>query len=251
MHDGPMLSPQGWWKPKETKTVMTQQRDIPPTGILQEWVAKLGLRHQGVLIAVIRGCDTVPKEDPSKDLSRALRGDILNTHCADPKQSVSFIEQCELEELARRLEAVRKNHDHLPHHFVMHIVHAIEILAYKHPDWYRANVYAKAYVQFCQHFHMNIETERDGCPSQRRRNDIRTAAGVLTVHLTDKDLATLQDMLNHAKVTLPLYVTLKRVVGILSLLENEHFIERYPRLAQVKAEAEQTLREARRILEED
>jgi hypothetical protein len=53
---------------------MIDKREIPPTGILQEWVARLGLRHQGVLVTAIRGCATMPKEDASV----SKRGELLN-----------------------------------------------------------------------------------------------------------------------------------------------------------------------------
>ncbi len=41
--------------------------------ILKPWTEKLGLRHQGVLMAIIRGCDNAPKEDPAKSLARCIQ----------------------------------------------------------------------------------------------------------------------------------------------------------------------------------
>ena len=37
---------------------------------------ELGLRHQGVLISAMRGCDTAPRSDPSKVIQRILRGAV-------------------------------------------------------------------------------------------------------------------------------------------------------------------------------
>lgn len=35
----------------------------PEGGVLRPWVRKLGLRHQGVIITALRGCDIANKED--------------------------------------------------------------------------------------------------------------------------------------------------------------------------------------------
>lgn len=134
------------------------QRRIPTTGVLQEWVAKLGLRHQGVLLTAIRGCDTAPREDDSKAFTRALRGVLLNTHCADPKDAVSFIEACPADELIGRANALRKNLDHYPHHFVMHVVHACEVIGYCHPDEVVRGAFQGIYGLFCRSLHVRPET---------------------------------------------------------------------------------------------
>lgn len=140
---------------------MNEIRKIPITGILQEWVAKLGLRHQGVLVSCIRGCDTAPKDgDPSKNLSRALRGMILNTHCANPQNAKSYIEYCTLSEITKRQDEFRKNTDHYPHHFIMHIIHASEIIGYKHPDSFMQEIWMNFYIKMCKSLHMNPETEK-------------------------------------------------------------------------------------------
>ena len=60
--------------------------------ILLPWVTELGLRHQGVLLSAIRGCDTAPRNDASKNLVRCLRAELLLPHCGDPRKSASFIE---------------------------------------------------------------------------------------------------------------------------------------------------------------
>lgn len=139
---------------------MDEKRPIPPTGILQEWVAKLGLRHQGVLLSIVRGCDTAPREDVSKSLIRAMRGDILNTHCADPTKAKSFIETCNADELGIRLYNFCKSMDHYPLHFVTHMMHACEVLAYYHPNDKKRHKYLRAYKEgFCKKFHVNPETK--------------------------------------------------------------------------------------------
>ncbi|QDT39751.1 hypothetical protein Pan189_41600 [Stratiformator vulcanicus] len=68
-------------------------------GILQDWVCRLGLRYQGVLLTVVRGCDTLPKDCDLKTLSRFLRYLILRPHCGDPRKSSSFIQFCLIRDL--------------------------------------------------------------------------------------------------------------------------------------------------------
>lgn len=123
--------------------------------VLQNWVMELGLRHQGVMLCAIRGCDTAPKDDPSKMLSRCLRQEILNAHVGDPAKSISFIELVDVDELGRRMKAFLKNCDHYPQHYVSHLMHAAEVVGYKKPSeqwlWF--------YQKLCNGFHLNPETE--------------------------------------------------------------------------------------------
>lgn len=135
-----------------------KQRKISPSGILQEWVTKLGLRQQGVLVTSIRGADTAPKNDSSKDFTRALRGIILNTHCENPQDARSFIECCDSRELERRFDAFCNDLDHYPHHFVMHLVHAVEVIAYCHSDTVIVAEWSRFYSRLCRGLHLNPET---------------------------------------------------------------------------------------------
>lgn len=122
--------------------------------VLQDWVMNLGLRHQGVLVSCIRGCDNVPKEDPSKALMRAMRGVILHSFNRQPSSFIDFVDGDVLRE---RMIAVLSSHDHYPVHYIMHVLHASEIIAYKSPEgadwlWF--------YMKLCKCFHMNPETEK-------------------------------------------------------------------------------------------
>jgi hypothetical protein len=127
--------------------------------ILQPWVQELGLRHQGALLTAIRGCDTVPKDDPSKLLVRCLREVILRAHCGDAARAKTFIELVDIEELERRFTLFRKNCDHYPHHYVMHLTHTIEIVGYKHPCPNVRLFWSQAYFSLCYGLHVNPETE--------------------------------------------------------------------------------------------
>lgn len=147
--------------------------------VLQDWVMDLGLRHQGILLTAVRGCDTAPKNDPSKDLTRVYRAMVLNSHNGDPRKAATFIELPDAQEVERRMLAFRKNLDHYPHHYVMHMMHAAQIIGYKRGN-IRTRLAADAtpgpltlgpnhriyddmwldlYLLMCKGLHVNPETE--------------------------------------------------------------------------------------------
>ncbi len=128
--------------------------------ILKPWVCELGLRHQGVLIAGVRGCDTAPKNDPSKLLARNIREAILIPHCGDSAKAVSFIEKSDDAALRERMTAFAKNLDHYPHHYVMHVIHVVGIIAYNMPwDDPQQSLWNSFYLNLCKGLHMNAETK--------------------------------------------------------------------------------------------
>jgi len=127
--------------------------------ILQDWVMRLGLRHQGVLVSAVRGCDDEPRNSPTKILTRCLRDAILEAHCGDNAKAATFMERVSDEELLRRMDMVRKDMDHLPHHFVMHMIHAVEIIGYKHPNQHVAGLWRQFYERLVRCLHLRPETE--------------------------------------------------------------------------------------------
>jgi hypothetical protein len=128
--------------------------------ILQEWVMELGLRHQGVLLGAIRGCDTVPKEDPAKHLVRCLRAEVLNAHCGDAAKAKTFMEGVTDAELRKRMDDFFKyGFDHYPNHYVIHFLHAAEILGYKHESIVRCGIWREFYLRFVKKLHLSPETE--------------------------------------------------------------------------------------------
>lgn len=129
--------------------------------VLQDWVMELGLRHQGVLLTAVRGCDTSPKEDASKALARCYRAAVLNAHCGDPRKARTFIEWVSNDALLWRMREVRKNCDHLPHHYLMHLIHAAQIVGLKHPDPQVAAPWAAFYADMVHGLHLSPETEAE------------------------------------------------------------------------------------------
>lgn len=127
--------------------------------IVQDWVQKLGLRHQGVLLTAVRGCDLLPREHVSKHLTRAFRADVLNAFVGDPKKSASFIEVVDHGKFTDLTVAVLRDLDVYPVHYLMHLTHAAEILAYKHPVQEIGDRWRIFYFGVCRKLHVNPETE--------------------------------------------------------------------------------------------
>lgn len=51
--------------------------------------------------------------------------------------------------------------DGIPHHFHMHLMHAVEILGYKHPDPVIRKWWNSVYLRFVNDMHLNPETEAE------------------------------------------------------------------------------------------
>jgi hypothetical protein len=129
--------------------------------VIQDWVATLGLRHQGVLLTGVRGCDSAPKDDPSKLFVRCFRATILNAHCGDPRRARTFIQEVDESELRQRFQDFRRNCDHYPHHYVAHLLHCCEVVGYKHPDSGVRQTWLGFYQTLCHGLHVTAETEEE------------------------------------------------------------------------------------------
>lgn len=119
--------------------------------ILQPWVTKLGLRHQGALLSCVRGCDGIGKKDPSKALIRAMRDWYLVSFNEKPS---SFIDKVSDFELGIRMEAFTNNFDHYPIHFVLHLMQGAAIIGYKRPS----DIWRIFYYTMCHRMHVDPET---------------------------------------------------------------------------------------------
>jgi len=103
--------------------------------IIQDWAAELGLRHQGVLVSAIRGCDGQLREDHSKHLVRFYRSCVLKAHCGHPKDAVSYMiwPDYQVNMTAWENEFFEGGMDHYPMHWLTHFMFAVEILGYHYP----------------------------------------------------------------------------------------------------------------------
>lgn len=144
--------------------------------VLQPWTENIPMMQQTVLLTAIRGPDGLPKYHPAKFLLRWYRRCVLlsamdGKALTDPvtKNGGSFTgpsldwtsaEGTPAWEVG--MDAIvgsyLKELDGVPHHFHMHLMHAIEIVGYKHPDLRIANWWQSVYVRMAHDLHLWPET---------------------------------------------------------------------------------------------
>jgi hypothetical protein len=133
--------------------------DITPTPVMRDWVSQLPLRHQGVLVTAIRGCDGAPKDDPSKALSCSIRRAIMNP--ADYRETTyerGFF-GFSASRMKKDIEQFLHSLDQYPLHYVTHLMHASEIIGYKHPNRNVCMFFNLVYRAMVKKFHLLPEQE--------------------------------------------------------------------------------------------
>lgn len=129
--------------------------------IMQPWTTEIGLRHQGVLVSAMRGCDDAIRHDQSKMAQRLLRGAILIPHAGRNVRPAAYIVIEPNEELwFETMHKFSASWDHYPNHYVMHFIHAAEIIGYFGPaaEPVFAARWHKWYETACHILHVNPET---------------------------------------------------------------------------------------------
>lgn len=141
-----------------------------PGCVLQDWVFGLPYMQQSVLLTAVRGCDQVPKEDPSKKVTRGVRRAFMKSARPNwPKRT--FLGEGDGEEkFYVAIKQFLSNLDHYPHHFLMHLAHAAQILGYKHPEEDVREMWNRFYLKFCDSLHTFPETCED---MDRRLSDMK------------------------------------------------------------------------------
>jgi len=140
--------------------------------VLQPWVCNLTFMQQSVLITACRGPDSLSKNHISKQLCRWMRRCFLYSAFekkvfTTPYQrgGGSFTGPCVATDdrgkicIDAALDQYLKSVDEVPHHFHLHLMHAAEILGYKHPYWPHRKWWNKVYVRIVKDAHLNPETE--------------------------------------------------------------------------------------------
>ncbi len=137
--------------------------------VLQPWVQELSLMQQTVLLTAIRGPDGLHKNHISKILLHWYRRCILIS-AFDGKAlqgpydegGGSFTGPCPKEmDMADIVTEYLSSLDEIPHHFQLHLMHAIEILGYKCPNLSTKAWWHKLYWRLVRDAHLNVELEDD------------------------------------------------------------------------------------------
>lgn len=133
--------------------------------VLQDWVMELPLREQGTLLTAVRGCDLAPKYAPDgsvmdtqeRRLTAWIRWAFMNP--ADPREvdiTGAFFQ-------SRPPEPFKASaFGHYPLHWVSHVMHALEVIAYRHPDKLGISLSAHVmYLRFVDMLHLKPEIRDD------------------------------------------------------------------------------------------
>ena len=133
---------------------MTFIRSVKYQNVLQYWVIEnCSLMMQGTLISAIRGCDGVIKEDISKKFTRAIRNVVLNNACLNLPNFITF------DVTEEDIKIFLKQPDHYPVHWLMHFIHATEVIAWMHNDISIRTWWMDLYLRLCDMLHLNPETK--------------------------------------------------------------------------------------------
>jgi len=134
--------------------------------VLQDWVCELTLQQQTALITAVRGPDGLPKDHISKKVLTFLRRCVLREAFTgktidDPYTAGggSFMKPWPANTpaftvFAEYLSAT----DEVPLHFHMHLVHAAEIIGYKHPSSIISAVWRRFYELAINDLHLEPES---------------------------------------------------------------------------------------------
>lgn len=125
--------------------------------VLQDWVMNLGLREQGTLLTCIRGCDLVPKfplDSPERTLTAFVRYAVMvpfDVREVDSEPGCFMQSKISDDFRASSL-------GHYPHHWVMHLMHALQIIGYRSPYSIVQSQARKTYYKIISSMHVNAET---------------------------------------------------------------------------------------------
>ena len=131
--------------------------------VLQDWVIELPLRFQGTLLTAVRGCDDEPKQwnrtgvaySPGRRLTAFIRYCFMNP--ADPREVGREEGAFFMPDPPSPFKA--SEFGHLPQHWYSHVMHALEIIGYHHPDLRLAGEATILYLQMVKNLHLNPESE--------------------------------------------------------------------------------------------
>lgn len=144
--------------------------------VMQVWTQDLSMMQQTVLLTAIRGPDGLPKYGSVKMLLRWYRrcvllsamdgralldpietngGSFTGPSLIAPYTNYGEWESPMMELVSEYLRTL----DAIPHHFQLHLMHAIEILGYKHPTDRIREFWNAVYFRLVRDMHLNPESE--------------------------------------------------------------------------------------------
>jgi len=162
-----------------------------PTPVQQDWVLRIPLMQQTVLLTAIRGPDGVRKNHPVKCLLRWFRRSVLlsamdGKSFVDPFEkgggsftgpftralAAEYLGEREVNHhlaarpnswsLFNKMPGVYLDHvDELPHHFQLHFMHAAQIIGAHHDNEQTAQWWRHFYLMLVNDMHLHPETDEE------------------------------------------------------------------------------------------
>ncbi len=145
------------------------------TSVLQDWVMDLPLREQGTLLTAARGCDCTPKlplDSVERQLVASIRCAFMSP--ADPRE-VDSEPGCFFQ-TEPPLDWTPSIFGHYPLHWFAHVMHACEVISYRHPDNRLRVLFRQIYEGMARSLHLNPETKMQMI---ERLGEDRIAAGTV------------------------------------------------------------------------
>lgn len=134
-------------------------------GVVQEWLENCSWKEQTVVLCALRGTDS-GGSPVIKSMTRWIRRTSLNN--AAPRKT--FMRDEGFPGVKDMAEETPIAFDMLPVHFLGHLMHALEVIGYKHPDILTATSARLAYHGLCEYLHLNPESEEQ--MSDRLRDEL-------------------------------------------------------------------------------
>lgn len=126
--------------------------------VLQMWVMKLPLRTQGTVLTGVRGCDLTPKyplDSCERNLTAFIRYAIMNPF---DDREIDKEPGCFMQSRINFDIFKPSKFGEYPLHYVMHLIHTLEVIAFYSPVDNVAKDAWQAYHKFVISFHLNPET---------------------------------------------------------------------------------------------
>jgi hypothetical protein len=115
------------------------------TSVLQDWVMDLPLKMQSVLLTSTRGPDNFRYESV-KVVNRWIRSHLF--HDADP--SNPFILKAGDPHPLSLLDTLEHDLEYVTVHYFGHLIHALQIIGYRHPNDPTRSMALGLYSELCQ-----------------------------------------------------------------------------------------------------
>jgi len=157
-----MSDPHSSAAPKDGQIKDSLKVDARHPSVVKDWLRELPLRMQSTVLLSLRGPDGCSKENGAKVICRELRFVVLNPafpKALFPNKSEDIFMGTQTGYCSWDVaEAFWSDHDAYPHHWLMHLLHAAEIIGQFHPDGFVSTFWFSFYEAGCRTFHMNTET---------------------------------------------------------------------------------------------